>query len=73
MCGKTSHFIAECPNKKDQEGKKEYKMDKFKKEGKSKGYYKNKKYGQAHIGEEWNSDEGGSTGLYSDNYGLSHS
>jgi hypothetical protein len=28
-----------------------------KKGGKSKGYFKNKKYGQAHIGEEWNSDE----------------
>jgi hypothetical protein len=29
----------------------------LKKGGNSKGYFKKKKYGQAHIGEEWNSDE----------------
>jgi hypothetical protein len=55
-CGQTSYFIADCPNKKEQEAKKDHKKDKFKKGGKSKGYFK-KKYGQAHIGEEWNSDE----------------
>ena len=43
--------------KKEQEAKKEYKKDKFKKGGKNKGYFKKKKYGQAHIGEEWNFDE----------------
>jgi hypothetical protein len=56
-CGQTDHFIADCPNKKEQEAKKEYKKDKFKKGSKTKGYFKKKKYGQAHIGEEWNSDE----------------
>jgi hypothetical protein len=54
-CGQTNHFLADCPNKKEQEAKKDHKKDKFKKGGKSKGYFK--KYGQAHIGEEWSSDE----------------
>ena len=57
QCGQTDHFIADCPNKKEQEAKKDFKKDKYKKGGKSKGYFKKKKYGQAHIGEEWNSDE----------------
>jgi hypothetical protein len=56
-CGQTGYFIVDCPSKKEQEAKKDFKKDKFKKGGKSKGYFKNKKYGQAHIGEEWNSDE----------------
>jgi hypothetical protein len=40
-----------------QDTKKDYKRDKWKKLGKGKGYFKKKNYGQAHIGEEWNSDE----------------
>jgi hypothetical protein len=56
-CGQTVHFIVDCPNKKEQEGKKDFNKDKLKKGEKSKGYFKKKNYGQAHIGEEWNSDE----------------
>jgi len=58
-CGKSGHFIAECPNK-GQEGnefKKEYKKDKYKRGEKNKGYYKKSKRGHAHIGEAWNSEE----------------
>jgi hypothetical protein len=55
-CGQTNHFIADCPKKKEQKAKKDFKKDRFKEGGKSKGYFK-KKYDQAHIGEEWNSDE----------------
>jgi hypothetical protein len=47
----------DCPNKKEQKAKKDFKKDRFKKGGNSKWYFKKKKYGQAHIGEEWNSDE----------------
>jgi hypothetical protein len=56
-CGKTCHFIAKCLNKKDQEGKKEYKKDKYNKGEKRNDHYKKKKYGQVHNGEEWDSDE----------------
>jgi hypothetical protein len=55
-CGQIGHFVADCPNKKEQETK-DFKKDKFKKGRNSKGYIKKKKYGKAHIGEEWNSDE----------------
>jgi hypothetical protein len=30
-CGQTSDFMMDCPNKKEQEGKKDFKKDKFKK------------------------------------------
>jgi hypothetical protein len=51
-CGKTGHSIADCPNKKEQEEKKDFKKDKSKKGERSKGCFKKKKYGQAHISEE---------------------
>src|SRR6266498_1029371 len=55
-CGEIGHFIAECPKKKN-EGKKEWRKDKYKKEDKNKGYKKKKYHGYAHVGEEWDSED----------------
>ena len=55
-CGEIGHFIAECPKKKN-EGKKEWRKDKYKKEDKNKGYKKKKYHGHAHVGEEWDSED----------------
>jgi hypothetical protein len=46
-CGKTGHFIAQCPDN-DQE------QEKYGKKEKKKNYRKAK--GEAHLGKEWNSD-----------------
>jgi hypothetical protein len=58
-CGKHGHFIANCPFecRDDGDDKKKYKSYK-----KDKGYkrsdkpYKKKSYGEAHIGQEWESE-----------------
>src|SRR6266498_1174691 len=55
-CGEIGHFIAECPKKKN-EGKKEWRKDKYKKEDKNKGYKKKKYHGRVHVGEEWDSED----------------
>jgi hypothetical protein len=34
-CGQIDHFIMDCPNKKEQEAKKDFKKDKFKKGGRA--------------------------------------
>jgi hypothetical protein len=51
-CGKSGHFIAKCPytsdNDRDDDKKGKKKMEKK--------YYK-KKGGEAHMGQEWDSDE----------------
>jgi hypothetical protein len=48
-CGKTGHFIGQCPdNDNDQE------QEKYGKKEKKKNYKKAK--GEAHLGKEWNSD-----------------
>jgi hypothetical protein len=48
-CGKTDHFIAQCPdNNNDQE------QEKYGKKEKKKSYRKAK--GEAHLGKEWDSD-----------------
>jgi hypothetical protein len=48
-CGKSGHFIAQCPdNEYDQVQEKKWKKEKKKNYRKSKG--------EAHIGKEWDSD-----------------
>jgi hypothetical protein len=59
-CGKHNHFIDNCSfeHRDDDDDKKKYKPYK-----KDKGYrrsdkpYKKKSYGEAHIGQEWESDD----------------
>ena len=52
-CGEVGHFIAECPKNKDKEEKKHDKYHKREKKYKNKKIYK----GQAHIGQEWDSND----------------
>jgi hypothetical protein len=59
-CGKSSHFIAQCPGNENDQGQEQ----KWKKE-KKKNYRKAK--GEAHIGKEWDSDYSSSD---SDDEGL---
>jgi hypothetical protein len=56
-CGKTGHFIENCPYAKYDDGREEEKKGK-KKFGNNK-FYK-KKGGEAHIDKEWDSDESSS-------------
>jgi hypothetical protein len=48
-CGKTGHFIAQCPNNENDQGKESHG-----KREKKKAYKKAK--GEAHLGKEWDSD-----------------
>jgi hypothetical protein len=55
-CGKNGHFIAQCSyERKEEENDKRKKFDKGYK--KDKKYTKKKPYGQAHVGQEWNSSD----------------
>jgi hypothetical protein len=55
-CGKNGHFIAQCPyERKKEDNEKKKKLDKGYK--KDKKFTKKKPYGQAHIGQEWNSSD----------------
>jgi hypothetical protein len=55
-CGKNEHFIAQCPyERKEEDNDKRKKFDKGYK--KDKIYTKKKHYGQAHVGQEWNSSD----------------
>jgi hypothetical protein len=58
--GKNGHFIANCPYKRREEDDDKKKNNAYKKD---KGYkrsdksYKKKSYGEAHIGQEWESND----------------
>jgi hypothetical protein len=62
-CGKTGHFIAQCPDNDNDQG-----QEKHVKREKKKNYKKAK--GEAHLGKEWDSDCSSSD---SDNEGLATS
>jgi hypothetical protein len=54
--GKNVYFIAQCPyEQKEEDNDKRKKFDKCYK--KNKKYTKKKPYGQAHVGQEWNSSD----------------
>jgi hypothetical protein len=63
-CGKTGHFIAQCPDNNNDHGQEKY----GKKKKKKKNYKKAK--GEAHLGKEWDSDYSSSD---SDDEGLAAS
>jgi hypothetical protein len=54
-CGKSGHFIAQCPyeRKEEDNDKKKKKVKKYKKDKK----FLKKPYGEAHIGHEWDSSD----------------
>jgi hypothetical protein len=54
-CGKNGHFIVQCPyERKDEYNDKKKKKDKSYKKDKK---FTKKSYGQAHVGQEWNSSD----------------
>ena len=55
-CGEVGHYIADCPKKKN-DGKKEWRKDKYKKYDKNKEYKKKRYQGHAHVGEEWDLED----------------
>ena len=54
-CGEYGHFIAECPHEKKEN--KDSKKNKEKSQGKNKKMFKKRYSGQAHIGQEWDSND----------------
>jgi hypothetical protein len=55
-CGNSGHFIARCPyERKDEDNDMKKKLDKGYK--KDKKFTNKKPYGQAHVGQEWNSSD----------------
>jgi hypothetical protein len=57
-CGKYGHYIANCPHeRREEDDDKKKKKKEEKKRYKKYKHYKKKTYGEAHFGEEWNSDD----------------
>ncbi|PVH38537.1 hypothetical protein PAHAL_5G283300 [Panicum hallii] len=57
-CGKSGHFIANCPYEKREDKKEKRKDNKEKKYfTKDKKFFKKKQSGEAHLGKEWYSDD----------------
>jgi hypothetical protein len=58
--GKNVHFIAQYPyeRREEDENNKKKKDKAYTKDTKDKKYYKKKSYGEAHIGQEWDSNDG---------------
>jgi hypothetical protein len=55
-CSKNEYFIAQCPyERKEEDNDRRKKFEKGYK--KDKKYIKKKHYGQAHVGQEWNSSD----------------
>jgi hypothetical protein len=64
-CGKHGHYITNCPHEhRDEEVDKKRKKEKSYKKDK---HYNNKRYGEAHIGKEWDTEDEIS---YSDSDGV---
>jgi hypothetical protein len=55
-CDKYGHYIANCPHERREE-EDDKKKKKEERSYKKEKYYKNKTYGEAHIGKEWDSDD----------------
>jgi hypothetical protein len=57
-CAKYDHYIANCPHeRREDDNDKKKKKKKKKKSYKKDKNYKNKTYGEAHIGKEWDSND----------------
>jgi hypothetical protein len=54
-CGKSEHFISQCPYERKEEDNDKKKFDKSYK--KDKKFTKKKPYRQSHVGQEWNSSD----------------
>jgi hypothetical protein len=63
-CGKNGYFVTQCPyERKEEDDDKKKKEKSYKKDKK---FFKKKSYGEAHTGQEWDSDDDSSKSLSDD-------